>query len=158
MPLPASAPIYANFIDRLVVLDELSPAAQTDPYGWSPLPTERTKLSGPLGEWFLLAAARAGRSDPAGLSLGLRKSAEEDSMSRGAAVAARGRSAGARQRDLPQPLRDDVHGNADGPPQPLAERGADEPRPGAGIHPGVAAHDARRRLAAGRAGGQPIRP
>ena len=37
MPLPASAPIYANFIDRLVVLDELSPAAETDPYGWSPL-------------------------------------------------------------------------------------------------------------------------
>ncbi len=54
MPLPASAPIYANFIDRLVVLDELSPAAETDPYGWSPLPTERTKIGGPLGEWFLL--------------------------------------------------------------------------------------------------------
>ena len=54
MPLPAAAPIYANFIDRLVVLDELSPAAETDPYGWSPLPTERTKTSGPLGEWFLL--------------------------------------------------------------------------------------------------------
>ena len=54
MPLPAASPIYANFIDRLVVLDELSPAAETDPYGWSPLPTDRTKLSGPLGEWFLL--------------------------------------------------------------------------------------------------------
>jgi len=54
MPLPASAPIYANFIDRLLVLDELSPAAETDPYGWSPLPTERTKTSGPLGEWFSL--------------------------------------------------------------------------------------------------------
>ncbi len=54
MPLPASAPIYANFIDRLVVLDELSSAALTDPYGWSPLPTDRTKVSGPLSEWFLL--------------------------------------------------------------------------------------------------------
>ncbi|MGO9113921.1 MAG: CHAT domain-containing protein [Thermoguttaceae bacterium] len=54
MPLPASSPIYANFIDRLLVLDELSPAAQTDPYGWSPLPTERTKIGGPLLEWFLL--------------------------------------------------------------------------------------------------------
>ena len=54
MPLPAAAPIYANFIDRLVVLDELSPAAETDPYGWSPLPSERTKTSGLLGEWFLL--------------------------------------------------------------------------------------------------------
>jgi CHAT domain-containing protein len=54
MPLPASAPIYANFIDRLVVLDELSPTAETDPYGWAPLPTERTRLSGPLGDWFLL--------------------------------------------------------------------------------------------------------
>ena len=54
MPLPASSPIYANCVDRLVVLDELSQAAETDPYGWSPLPTERTKLSGPLSEWFLL--------------------------------------------------------------------------------------------------------
>jgi len=54
MPLPASAPIYANFIDRLLVLDELSPVAETDPYGWSPLPTERTKTSSPLGEWFQL--------------------------------------------------------------------------------------------------------
>ena len=73
MPLPASAPIYANFIDRLVVLDDLSPAAETEPYGWSPLPTERTKIGGPLAEWFLLAAARAGRSDPARLSFGLRR-------------------------------------------------------------------------------------
>jgi hypothetical protein len=54
MPLPAAAPIYANFIDRLVVLDELSSAAETDPYGWSPLPTERTRTAGPLAEWFLL--------------------------------------------------------------------------------------------------------
>ena len=54
MPLPAPAPICANFIDRLVVFDELSPAAETDPYGWSPLPTDRTRLSGPLADWFLL--------------------------------------------------------------------------------------------------------
>ena len=54
MPLPAAAPIYASFIDRLVVFDELSPAAETEPYGWSPLPTERTKTTGPLSEWFLL--------------------------------------------------------------------------------------------------------
>jgi len=54
LPLPATAPVYANFIDRLLVLDELSPAAETDPYGWSPLPTERTKTIGPLGEWFVL--------------------------------------------------------------------------------------------------------
>ncbi|MGA2258020.1 MAG: CHAT domain-containing protein, partial [Thermoguttaceae bacterium] len=54
MPLPASAPIYASFIDRLLVFDDLSAAAETDPYGWSPLPTERTKTSGPLSEWFLL--------------------------------------------------------------------------------------------------------
>jgi hypothetical protein len=37
-----------------VVLDELSPAAETDPYGWSPLPTDRTRLGGSLSEWFLL--------------------------------------------------------------------------------------------------------
>ncbi len=71
MPLPASAPIYANFIDRLVVFDELSPAAQTDPYGWSPLPTERTKARRTAERMVPVAAARAGRSDPAGLPLGL---------------------------------------------------------------------------------------
>ena len=54
MPLPAPAPIYASFIDRLLVLDELSPVAETDPYGWSPLPTERTKTGDPLGDWFPL--------------------------------------------------------------------------------------------------------
>ncbi len=54
MPLPAAAPIYANFIDRLVVLDDLSPAAETDPYGWAPLPTDRSKITGPLADWFLL--------------------------------------------------------------------------------------------------------
>jgi tetratricopeptide (TPR) repeat protein len=54
MPLPAPGPMVANFIDRLVVLDELSPAAETDPYAWAPLPTDRTKTTGPLAEWFLL--------------------------------------------------------------------------------------------------------
>jgi hypothetical protein len=54
MPLPAPGPMFANFSDRLVVLDELSPAAESDPYAWAPLPTERTKTSGPLAEWFLL--------------------------------------------------------------------------------------------------------
>jgi CHAT domain-containing protein len=54
MPLPAPSPAIASFIDRLVVLDELSTAAETDPYGWAPLPTDRTKTAGPLSEWFLL--------------------------------------------------------------------------------------------------------
>ena len=58
MPLPASAPIYANFIDRLVVLDELSPTAETDPYGWSPLPTERTKAQ--PGRWANGSSCRGG--------------------------------------------------------------------------------------------------
>ena len=53
MPLPAAQPIFASFVERLVVLDELSPVAETDPYGWSPLPTERTKIAGPLSDWFL---------------------------------------------------------------------------------------------------------
>ena len=153
MPLPASAPIYANFIDRLVVLDELSPAAETDPYGWSPLPTERTKISGPLGEWFLLP-----RRGPDEVILPGYHSACESSLKKVDAARRTGRGGGrcarARQRNLPQPLWDDVDGNADDPHQPMAERGADEPRPGAGIHPGIAAHHARRRLAAGRPGGQ----
>ncbi len=53
-PLPAPAPVYASAIDRLVILDELSAAAETDPYGWSPLPAERTKNSGTLADWFSL--------------------------------------------------------------------------------------------------------
>ena len=48
LPLPAPAPVYASAIDRLVVLDDLSGAAETDPYGWSPLPAERTKNDGTL--------------------------------------------------------------------------------------------------------------
>jgi tetratricopeptide (TPR) repeat protein len=54
MPLPAPGPIVADFCDRLLVLDELSPVAESDPYGWAPLPTDRTKTAGPLSEWFLL--------------------------------------------------------------------------------------------------------
>jgi tetratricopeptide (TPR) repeat protein len=54
MPLPAPAPVYATAIDRLVVLDDLSPAAESDPYGWSPIPVERAKNSGPLSDWFPL--------------------------------------------------------------------------------------------------------
>ncbi len=54
MPLPVPAPIYATAIDRLVVLDDLGTAAESDPYGWSPLPAERTKNSGALIDWFPL--------------------------------------------------------------------------------------------------------
>ena len=99
------------------------------------------------------APPRAGRSDLAGLSLGMRESDEED---RGFATFQpwRRRCVGARQRNLSQRLRDDGHGNADDSHQPLAKRGTDEPGHGAGIHPGAAAHDARRRLAACRAGGE----
>jgi hypothetical protein len=54
MPLPAPAPVYASAIDRLVVLDDLGAAAESDPYGWSPLPAERTKNGGTLSDWFPL--------------------------------------------------------------------------------------------------------
>jgi CHAT domain-containing protein len=54
MPLPAPAPIYASAIDRLVVLDDLSTAAESDPYGWSPLPASAAKNTGPLIDWFPL--------------------------------------------------------------------------------------------------------
>ena len=98
MPLPASAPIYANFIDRLLVLDELSPVAETDPYGWSPLPTERTKTSGPLAEWFLLP-----RRGPDEVILPGYHSACESSLKSAASRYGswRRRCARARQRDLP---------------------------------------------------------
>ena len=149
MPLPATAPIYANFIDRLVVLDELSPTALSDPYGWSPLPTERTKNAGPLGEWSLLP-----RRGPDEVILPGYHSACENSLNT-ARRTTRGPAAYARSRhgDLSQLVRTDVNRHADGAPQPLAERWADEPRRGAGIHPGIAAHDPCRRLAAGDPGG-----
>jgi hypothetical protein len=61
MPLPAPAQIYASAIDRLIVLDDLGAAAETDPYGWSPLPTAAhpgapgsAKNSGLLSDWFPL--------------------------------------------------------------------------------------------------------
>ena len=54
IPLPAPAPVCVNFMPRLLVLDDLSPAAETDPYAWAPLPNDRTKTSGPLSDWFLL--------------------------------------------------------------------------------------------------------
>ena len=88
MPLPASAPIYANFIDRLVVLDELSPTAQTDPYGWAPLPTERKKTSGPLSEWFLLP-----RRGPDEVVLPGYRSACEDSLGKTTTARRTGRAA-----------------------------------------------------------------
>jgi tetratricopeptide (TPR) repeat protein len=88
MPLPAAAPIYASFIDRLVVLDELSPTAETDPYGWSPLPTERTRVIGPLAEWFVLP-----RRGPDEVILPGFHSACESSLKKGDAAHRSGRGA-----------------------------------------------------------------
>ena len=91
MPLPAPAPVYAAAIDRLVVLDELSAAAETDPYGWSPLPTDRTKNSSSLNDWFLLP-----RRGPDEMILPGYHTASESGMKQGAG----GREHGAR---LPAP-------------------------------------------------------
>jgi CHAT domain-containing protein len=51
-PLPSSSAIFANLVDRLVVFDDLGVGA--DPYGWSPLPLDRAKGSGTLGDWLSL--------------------------------------------------------------------------------------------------------
>ncbi len=53
-PLPAAAPLCANFIDRLLVFDELSAAAETDPFGWAPIPADRSKAGVPLSDWLVL--------------------------------------------------------------------------------------------------------
>jgi hypothetical protein len=50
-PLPAPSAIYANLIDRLVVLDDLGATEETDPYGWTPLAVDHGKGNSTLGEW-----------------------------------------------------------------------------------------------------------
>ncbi len=103
LPLPAPAPVYATAIDRLVVLDDLSAAAESDPYGWSPLPADRTKNSGALIDWFPLP-----RRGPDEMILPGFHAASEASMKRVRCAAARieirraskGRDS-ARRRNLP---------------------------------------------------------
>jgi tetratricopeptide (TPR) repeat protein len=50
-PLPAPAAIYANLIDRLVVLDDLGTMAETEPYAWAPLAVDHGKGNSPLSDW-----------------------------------------------------------------------------------------------------------
>jgi CHAT domain-containing protein len=52
-PLPGPAPVYGALLPRLIVLDDLAVAEQS-PYGWSPVPTDRTKPGGTLADWFPL--------------------------------------------------------------------------------------------------------
>jgi tetratricopeptide (TPR) repeat protein len=53
-PLPAPSPIFANLLDRLVVLDDLAMGGEAGPYGWSPLPLDRNKAAGALADWLSL--------------------------------------------------------------------------------------------------------
>ena len=52
---PAAAPssVYSSLFQRLVVLDDINVSEQ-GPYGWAPLPAERGKAGGSLGDWLLL--------------------------------------------------------------------------------------------------------
>ena len=50
-PLPAPSAIYANLIDRLVVLDDLGATEETDPYAWSPLAVDHGKGNSTLADW-----------------------------------------------------------------------------------------------------------
>ncbi len=45
-PLPAPSPVFANLLDRLVVLDDLGMGGEPGPYGWSPLPLDRNRAAG----------------------------------------------------------------------------------------------------------------
>jgi tetratricopeptide (TPR) repeat protein len=53
-PLPAPAPIFANLLDRLIVLDDLASIGDAGPLGWSPLPGERGKSATTLADWLSL--------------------------------------------------------------------------------------------------------
>ena len=51
--LPAPSSIYSVLFRRLVVLDDLVLSDQ-DPYGWAPVPLDRSKGGGSLADWLLL--------------------------------------------------------------------------------------------------------
>ena len=53
-PLPGPSPMYATLLNRLIVLDDLGAAAQAEPFGWAPLPLDRSRSGGALGEWIAL--------------------------------------------------------------------------------------------------------
>ncbi len=53
-PLPAPSAVYAKLLRRLIVLDDLAINAEAGPYAWSPLPLDRAKAGGTLGDWLSL--------------------------------------------------------------------------------------------------------
>jgi CHAT domain-containing protein len=53
LPLPASSSIYSTLFQRLIVLDDLA-GADRDPYGWAPVPLDRSKAGGLLIDWLSL--------------------------------------------------------------------------------------------------------
>jgi hypothetical protein len=52
-PLPAPSALFANLLDRLIVLDDLADA-DAGPLGWSPLPLDHGKQGGTLADWLTL--------------------------------------------------------------------------------------------------------
>ncbi len=52
-PLPGPSAVYGALFDRLLVLDDIHPS-DGGPYAWAPVPSERNKAGGSLGEWLAL--------------------------------------------------------------------------------------------------------
>jgi CHAT domain-containing protein len=53
-PAPAPASAYAALLDRLVVFDDLKGASEADPFAWTPLASDRTKVGATLADWMEL--------------------------------------------------------------------------------------------------------
>ncbi|MCE5268577.1 MAG: CHAT domain-containing protein [Planctomycetaceae bacterium] len=51
-PTPAPTSLYAMLFQRLVVLEDVTPLE--DPYGWTPMPLDRTKAGGTVADWLVL--------------------------------------------------------------------------------------------------------
>jgi hypothetical protein len=51
--LAAPSPLYGSLLDGLVVLDDLGNIPQS-PFDWSPLPLDRPKTAGAIGNWLAL--------------------------------------------------------------------------------------------------------
>ena len=140
-PLPAASRLYARLLDRLIVLDDLDHVAGAHALRLGAAAAGPRQARRHAGRLDRPALGRAGGDRPARLP------------HRGRGVAASGaRPRRAGQRDLPDRLRPDGRRRTDDPAEPLADRRADELRPGPRVRPGAAAHHAGRRLAAGRAG------
>jgi CHAT domain-containing protein len=53
-PLPAPSAVYASLLNRLIVFDDLAQSGDPGPYGWAPLPLDKSKAGSSLADWMAL--------------------------------------------------------------------------------------------------------